>query len=276
MVVKDDVHYQTGNGGDIWQGDGMQIAIDPERGTGVTGAGHYEYGFALSDTGVQKWRWSAAYGRSTGKVDNESCSIKRDEDNKTTTYEVAIPFTDILADGKQLSLNNLLGFSLVVNNSTDGDRGYLQYCGGIAGDKNTENEGSLILEKSVPTNNAPVITITGIEDGKAYIGSAAAIVTADKGILTLTLDGKTYNSGDKITSVGKHTLITKSIDADGNKTEKTITFTINAVNAPVITITGIEDGKAYIGSAAAIVTADKGILTLTLDGKTYNSGDKIT
>ena len=147
VLVKDEIHHQPNSGGNIWQGDGIQFAIDPERATGVTGQSHYEYGFALSQEGEQKWSWRAAYGRATGELTDVQANIKRDEANKTTAYEIAVPLNSILADGKKLGSANELGFSLVINNSDGEDtgRGFIQYCGGIARDKDVKNQGSLIL-----------------------------------------------------------------------------------------------------------------------------------
>ncbi len=173
VKVKDQVHYQPFTNSGIWQADSIQIAFDSERGTGVTGAGHYEYGYALSDNGIQKWRWLAAYGRSTSASGDTTCNIIRNEDEKMTTYEIAIPLKDLLAENKQLSKNNLLGFSLLINNADEAARGFLQYNGGIAQDKDTQKQASLIL---ATLNQIPNInTGGGTSDGTSHVPPATGL-----------------------------------------------------------------------------------------------------
>lgn len=77
---------------------------------------------------------------------------------------------------------------------------------------------------------APVITVSGVEDGKTYVNtSIVPKVTADKNAtVTLQLDGKSYDTTSAISTLGSHKLIVTAVDKAGNTTTKNINFTLTA------------------------------------------------
>ncbi|WP_138204075.1 S8 family serine peptidase [Haloimpatiens lingqiaonensis] len=122
---------------------------------------------------------------------------------------------------------------------------------------------------------APVITVTGVEDGKVYNKNVIAKITADKKAnITATLDKKEYN-GEEISAEGAHELVVTATDLAGNTSTYKVNFTIDKTN-PVITVAGVENGKAYNSNVIAKVSCnEEAKVTTTLDGKAYN-GEEIT
>ena len=120
---------------------------------------------------------------------------------------------------------------------------------------------------------APTITITGVEDGKAYKTDVTPVFSANEGTVTATLNGKAYN-GEAITAEGSYELIVSAVDAAGNSSQTKVKFTIDKT-APVITVTGVEDGKTYKTDVTPVFSANEGTVTATLNGKAYN-GEAIT
>jgi hypothetical protein len=115
--VSDDeqLHEHTGNS--IWNGDSIQLAIDPTGERNIAGFDNnsYEYNFGLdvSDNVIM----SRLFGHPKSAGDNSELMIVRDDDEGKTYYELRIPADDIapadfVADGQ-------IGFGLICN---DGDK----------------------------------------------------------------------------------------------------------------------------------------------------------
>ncbi|WP_051931979.1 S8 family serine peptidase [Clostridium sp. KNHs214] len=121
----------------------------------------------------------------------------------------------------------------------------------------------------------PVITVAGVEDGKVYNNNITPKITSNKtAAITSTLDKKPYN-GEEITAEGAHELVVKAVDLAGNTSEYKVNFTIDKTK-PVITVTGVENGKAYSSNVIAKVSCNENAkVTTALDGKAYN-GEEIT
>lgn len=119
-------------------------------------------------------------------------------------------------------------------------------------------------------NTAPVITVTGIENGGLYNKDVAAEVSInEEGTLELTLDGNPYKNGTTVNVEGTHVLKAVAKDLVGNITTETYTFTIDKT-APEISIQGIEDKGSYNKDVAAkVMTNEEATLELTLNGKPY-------
>lgn len=163
-AVKDDVHNQANSDGNIWNGDGIQFAIDPQRMSATKATAWNEIGMALNNQSVvNTYRWSAINGKTTGALPNMICSIVRDENTKTTIYEASIPWTDILPDGQTIDEGSDIGFSFLVNDS-DGDgtsRGWIEYMSGIGLSKDPGQFGDLVLvDNSLYTND---LDLSGVD-----------------------------------------------------------------------------------------------------------------
>ncbi len=163
-VVKDDVHIQANSGGNIWNGDGIQFAIDPQRMSASKATAWNEIGMALNNSGlVNTYRWSAINGKTTGALPNMLCSIVRDEVTKTTTYEASIPWNDILPDGQTIDEGSDIGISLLVNDSDGTGRGWIEYMGGIGLSKDPGLFGDLVfVDNCDESQNHPDLNGAGV------------------------------------------------------------------------------------------------------------------
>jgi beta-glucosidase len=132
---------QNATGGNIWQGDSMQVAFT----AGVPGSsasesnasavGRYEYGAALTPDGSQLYRWFAASG-GTGQVTDATVTVTRDDTTNTTLYQVALPWSSDFTSVQNVA-NTVFSISFMLNNVDSGVRnGYLEWGGGIGDNKN--------------------------------------------------------------------------------------------------------------------------------------------
>jgi hypothetical protein len=117
--VRDEFHENTQTGVNIWNGDNVQFAIDPVNAKGGYADHVYEYGYALTTTGLEVWRW-ATHTATAGE--NSTFVVVRDDSAGTTIYEAAIPKDDIAPI--DLAAGNVIGFSLIANdNDVSGGQG---------------------------------------------------------------------------------------------------------------------------------------------------------
>jgi hypothetical protein len=142
VEVQDDNFSEPATGGNIWQGDSLQVAAT----TGVPGSsavvsdastnGHYEYGAALTPQGPQVYRWTAPTGVATGQVTDAAVQVTRDDATNTTLYELALPWSD-LTSAVTPGAGDVFSISALLNDTDNGAReGFLQWGGGIGPDKN--------------------------------------------------------------------------------------------------------------------------------------------
>ena len=132
---------EPATGGNIWQGDSLQVAAT----SGVPGSsatvstastgGHYEYGAALTPQGAQAYRWTAPAGQATGPLTDAAVHVTRDDATGTTLYELALPWSDLTS--VQPGAGAVFSISALVNDTDNGIReGFLQWGGGIGTSKN--------------------------------------------------------------------------------------------------------------------------------------------
>ncbi|WP_419874781.1 glycosyl hydrolase [Candidatus Pristimantibacillus sp. PTI5] len=152
--IHDDVFSQTKTGDAIWSGDSMQFAVS--LGTPGEAAEWYEYGMALTPNGPELYRWMAMSGVLTGPVANRELQITRDEANKDTLYQLALPWTELspIVPG-----DGILSLSALVNeNDGSGRKGWLEWGGGIGSNKNSSLFKPMIFTQEVPVAEAVEVT----------------------------------------------------------------------------------------------------------------------
>lgn len=88
----------------------------------------------------------------------------------------------------------------------------------------------------------PVITVTGVEDGKLYNTDVTPVFSANEGTVKATLNGEEYD-GRTITADGYYTLIVTAVDLAGNSSQTEINFAIDKTS-PELMLSGIKDGDA--------------------------------
>jgi hypothetical protein len=138
--ITDSNFSQSFTGGDIWQGDSLQVAATSgvPGGSATTSSastnGHYEYGAALTAQGAQLFRWTAPAGQATGSVTDANVNVSRDQATGTTLYELALPWSDLTS--VQPSTGNVFSISVLLNDTDNGVReGFIQWGGGIGSSK---------------------------------------------------------------------------------------------------------------------------------------------
>lgn len=137
-LVNDNVHYETQDDTFMWQGDSIQVAIDPWRSKGAGLNGYFEMGFALTNAGkTQKWRWIAPANFLVGQADY----IKYAASSIGTKiyYEAAIPWSSMVNYDDKIEPGRVMGFSNIINeNDGSGRTGYMEYGGGIGMSKDAK------------------------------------------------------------------------------------------------------------------------------------------
>jgi hypothetical protein len=142
--VTDDVFEQTFWGDDLWQGDSIQIAIDPlhNRTAGHYGYDDHEIGLTLSEKRPLVWHSVAPREIDRGVIDEAELSVSREGNH--TIYELRLPYASV--EYLCPAVFPYAGFTLAVNDSDKrGDRdGSLAWTSGIADTKNPAGFRSLL------------------------------------------------------------------------------------------------------------------------------------
>lgn len=237
-VVQDQAHRQSSADGSAWMGDGIQFMIDHGRLVGPGSAGYTELLFARSDAGeIVKWRWAGVAGKPVGALTNAQAFILRNEENKTTTYEIAVPWSELLPEGAAVP-EPLVGFSFLVNDDDGpGRHGWLEYMSGIGSGKNPALFGELVLAPASVAPPAdripPVITLLGSSELEIWEGSEftdPGVTATDETDGSLT--GSVVVTGRVDPSViGEYRLQYDVRDQEGNQAVPAVR-TVRVVKAP--------------------------------------------
>lgn len=129
--------------------------------------------------------------------------------------------------------------------------------------------------------DAPVITVTGIDDGTVTRdGVTPQITITDRFIeeSATTLGGEPFISGTVINAEGAYELAVSATDKAGRTAAVTIHFAIDRT-APVITVTGVADGTITdedVTVEVAVADANQDTSSITLDGNPFTSGTTVS
>ncbi|WP_454055253.1 S8 family serine peptidase [Clostridium sp. Marseille-Q7071] len=128
---------------------------------------------------------------------------------------------------------------------------------------------------TVKASQGPDLTVTGIENGKAY-KSVRPKATVDRKVkVKATLNEKSYTMGTLIYKEGDYELKVTATAPDGTYTEEVIKFKIDRT-APVVNIKNIENNKVYNIDIVPVIEAEEGaIITATLNRNPYELGTPI-
>lgn len=125
-AVHDNLHFNTREQGNIWDGDAMQVAIAPVEGPFTSLA------LGLTEEGPVLWR----YAGDKDLVANATALVTRDESIKETRYFLRLPLDSL---GMPADPGTIFGINIVLLDDDDGE-GYLywrQITPGLAGGVNT-------------------------------------------------------------------------------------------------------------------------------------------
>jgi len=117
--IYDDAFLNINTGASMWNGDCLQISVDSQHTKSEKYDGDdYEFGFALTEKGMEVYTWQSPITNKTGVVDY--LNVIRDNDRMVTRYLFAIPKSEIptlnFAEG------TVFGFNLVSNDADVLDR----------------------------------------------------------------------------------------------------------------------------------------------------------
>ncbi|SEU19087.1 glycosyl hydrolase family 28-related protein [Paenibacillus sp. NFR01] len=187
--VRDDVQAQSWSNGDIWQGDSLQLGIDLSRGKGKASPDVSELGFALNGQGtVSAWRWRAPEGLGTGALSGVTSHITRDETQKITHYDLAIPFAQLHGPDSAFNPEEPIGFALLLNeNDGAGRAGFIEYNQGIGTSKDATLYGDLYLLNAPFAAALAASAETAVKAAEAY--KTATRIDAAANFVALLPDG---------------------------------------------------------------------------------------
>ncbi len=129
-------------------------------------------------------------------------------------------------------------------------------------------------------NTPPLITITGVANDAFYNYDVTANVSiSDEHLMErqVAVNGAPY-AGAVITQEGPYQLAAQARDAAGNTAQTSLWFTVDKT-APIISVTGVEEGGLYNEPVTPLVTITDPYLMLeqlTLNDEAYVSGTPIT
>jgi hypothetical protein len=130
----DEDFVQTMPDSEIWAQDSLQIGFDTLGDAQFNDpyiGDDYEYGFANTPRGPVAWRWECPSWKEAGPVPVVNFVVKRDEKNKITTYEIAIPWSELEPFQPQTGATLKIGLTLNdVDRNTERDT--IEWGGGIA------------------------------------------------------------------------------------------------------------------------------------------------
>jgi hypothetical protein len=269
--IKDDVHYTLASGADIWKNDSLQFAAM----AGIPGEnlGFYEIGISQTPQGPQIFRWSSPNTSIRELVTNGSLQVSRDEAQKVTVYELALPWSELAPIKPEK--NGAISFSLLVNdNDGTGRKGYIEWGSGIG---ETKDPKKFRTVQWIITDDTPPVTVAALEGTKQngwYVSDVKVKLNAtdDKSGVTKTVysldDGNTwltYQNALVFNEDGVHTISFRSIDMMGNEDQpQTATFSIDQT-APAVQISG---GGTYTVDQTVTVTCTA---TDAVSGVVYSS-----
>jgi competence protein ComEC len=107
-----------------------------------------------------------------------------------------------------------------------------------------------------PAPAAPVITVTGIEQGGRYSGPVTIAVQVDRGSWEATLNGQPFSSGQTVTAPGDYTLAVAARNGTA-QSASTLTFTILAPAGGTLIVRLLDLGPDTLGGGGdAILVTD--------------------
>ena len=124
LVVTDDEH-RLNDTSNIWQGDGIQVAVNIDKSAsdgGQTWTSELGFALATNSSSIYTQRWAAPTGGgSTGTFTpaGSAYAITRDETFKTTTYDIQIPWSSLSSSSRPVNFNKI-GMTILVNDSDSG------------------------------------------------------------------------------------------------------------------------------------------------------------
>lgn len=158
--VYDELFLQEYNGTNMWQGDCIQLSIDPLNDGKGDPNGYrgddYELGFSYTAKGNEFFSWTAPSQLPSGTVD--WFKVVRNNDLKITRYIISLDKS--ILSNLNLSEGNIIGLNLAINDADIlGRENFYQFTLGTADSKNPDYYADFTLSTAEPQN-----TVDGIAE----------------------------------------------------------------------------------------------------------------
>lgn len=189
--VQDDVQSQPFRGWHLWEGDCIQIGLNPlnESNNQCYTENQHEFGLALVAGRPIVWRWHGRRGQPLDEMAEATVAIRRDETAHTTIYEAAVPLASLAP--LVPSIQSAIGFCVVINDNDGKGRDTFAELvpGAMTQGKHPAKYPLLRFEPPAPGARSP------------SAGTLAAVVWRDTVAAQgepLTFDVLTTSGGDKL------------------------------------------------------------------------------
>jgi beta-lactamase superfamily II metal-dependent hydrolase len=112
---------------------------------------------------------------------------------------------------------------------------------------------------SAPADVAPVITVSGVQEGGSYAGSVAIGIAVDRGSYTATLNGASFASGGVVSTPGDYVLDVQARSGTATSTARAA-FTIGFAGSRVLIVRlfDLGDNESGGGGDAILLTDSTG------------------
>lgn len=288
--VTDQKFYQPYTGGNIWQGDSIQLYFDPLNDkTQGRSPDDQDFGVALTPNGPEVWAWN---GQVRGKVYGAKAMITHGK-NGDLTYEVAIPLST-MSDLKPVS-GHRFGFDMLINdNNGSGRAGWMWLTPGVgnAWDASQFPTFTMVKDATPPVTTATVSPMKPDGQKGWYIHPVTVSLSATDDLSGVTktessIDGgqtwNVYASPLTFDKSGKYTLLYRSVDNSGNvEASKTLNLNVDAVPPTIHVTTPIagsyndaDDLTPDFMVSDNLSGVDAAKTVATLDGQAVQKGEKI-
>lgn len=145
--VSDDVFYQPFAGGNVWQGDGLQIGIQDQNTVGLLDSAFTELAVSQTASGVEVYRYTLQNGLTLPMGLVEGIAVDIETEAGKTIYKIAIPWSETI--GKEtVQAGDRYRFNIIANdNDGTGRRGFAELTKGIGSSKNATLFTTITLNK---------------------------------------------------------------------------------------------------------------------------------
>ena len=135
LTSKDDVHYQNYVETEMWKGDSIQFGIIEGEPDILKSTSYNEFGIAFYDDGVKVYRSAQYKEQPIGLLENVEAKATRSDGG--ITYEVAIPWIEVMYAGFVPKEGRSAAFNVILNDNDSGERkGWIELGPGIGSGKN--------------------------------------------------------------------------------------------------------------------------------------------
>ena len=140
--VEDKVQANSQSGSNIWNGDSVQISLDPKNQKSAYGYGlyDYEFGYALTSLGKDGYAWHLGLGVKFDPAAQDYAIVHKDG---VTVYEIVLTAAQIAPT--VLEKGSTFGANVLVNDDDGDGRSFVEWTPGIGDSKDPSKYNNFTL-----------------------------------------------------------------------------------------------------------------------------------